>query len=107
MMQRPVEPYDQIGQKLVTGKEQLCVYCWHVFFFFFLYIFLPSNQSIEGKICFISSDVMFALLLLLQKFDEAANSFYEGVKLDPENKELVNAFRFSSNTCVLSGLTRL
>ncbi|XP_052192696.1 uncharacterized protein LOC127801521 isoform X2 [Diospyros lotus] len=30
---------------------------------------------------------------LLQKFDEAANSFYEGVKLDPENKELVNAFR--------------
>lgn len=42
---------------------------------------------------------MFALLLLLQKFDEAANSFYEGVKLDPENKELVHAFRFSSNTC--------
>lgn len=34
-----------------------------------------------------------AALRLLQKFDEAANSFYEGVKLDPENKELVNAFR--------------
>ncbi|KHN31467.1 Ankyrin-1 [Glycine soja] len=33
------------------------------------------------------------LLSLLQKFDEAANAFYEGVKLDPENKELVNAFR--------------
>ncbi|GLT80881.1 hypothetical protein SLA2020_522920 [Shorea laevis] len=32
-------------------------------------------------------------LRLLQKFDEAANAFYEGVKLDPENKELVNAFR--------------
>uniref|UniRef100_A0A5B6YXU4 Putative ankyrin-1 n=1 Tax=Davidia involucrata TaxID=16924 RepID=A0A5B6YXU4_DAVIN len=34
-----------------------------------------------------------AALRLLQKFDEAANSFYEGVTLDPENKELVNAFR--------------
>ncbi|KAK4798992.1 hypothetical protein SAY86_024357 [Trapa natans] len=34
-----------------------------------------------------------AALRLLQRFDEAANSFYEGVKLDPENKELVNAFR--------------
>ncbi|KAK9062275.1 hypothetical protein SSX86_019461 [Deinandra increscens subsp. villosa] len=30
---------------------------------------------------------------LLQKFDEAANAFYEGVKLDPENMELVHAFR--------------
>ncbi|KAL4570461.1 hypothetical protein LXL04_026116 [Taraxacum kok-saghyz] len=28
-----------------------------------------------------------------QKFEEAANAFYEGVKLDPENKELVHAFR--------------
>ncbi|KAL4577155.1 hypothetical protein LXL04_013259 [Taraxacum kok-saghyz] len=27
------------------------------------------------------------------KFEEAANAFYEGVKLDPENKELVHAFR--------------
>ncbi|KAJ8759420.1 hypothetical protein K2173_006942 [Erythroxylum novogranatense] len=34
-----------------------------------------------------------AALRLMQKFEEAANSFYEGVKLDPENKELVNAFR--------------
>ncbi|XP_057960363.1 uncharacterized protein LOC131152629 [Malania oleifera] len=34
-----------------------------------------------------------AALRLLQRFEEAANSFYEGVKLDPENKELVNAFR--------------
>ncbi|XP_072971321.1 uncharacterized protein [Typha angustifolia] len=32
-------------------------------------------------------------LSMLQRFDEAANAFYEGVKLDPENKELVNAFR--------------
>ncbi|KAL9320380.1 hypothetical protein ACSQ67_012219 [Phaseolus vulgaris] len=29
----------------------------------------------------------------LRKFDEAANAFYEGVMLDPESKELVNAFR--------------
>ncbi|GMY20820.1 ankyrin repeat, PH and SEC7 domain containing protein secG [Fagus crenata] len=34
-----------------------------------------------------------AALRLLQKFDEAANSFYEGVQLDTENMELVNAFR--------------
>ncbi|GAB4836012.1 hypothetical protein Ancab_039517 [Ancistrocladus abbreviatus] len=34
-----------------------------------------------------------AALRLLQRFDEAANAFYEGVKLDPENKELVSAFR--------------
>ncbi|XP_024025168.1 uncharacterized protein LOC21407303 [Morus notabilis] len=34
-----------------------------------------------------------AALRLLQKFDEAANAFYEGVKLDPESRELVTAFR--------------
>ncbi|XP_074579682.1 uncharacterized protein LOC141836158 [Curcuma longa] len=34
-----------------------------------------------------------AALRLLQRFDEAASVFYEGVKLDPENKELVEAFR--------------
>ncbi|CAI9271880.1 unnamed protein product [Lactuca saligna] len=34
-----------------------------------------------------------AALRLMQKFDEAANAFYEGVKVDPENKELVHAFR--------------
>uniref|UniRef100_A0A6M2F919 Serine/threonine-protein kinase BSK1-like TPR repeats domain-containing protein n=1 Tax=Populus davidiana TaxID=266767 RepID=A0A6M2F919_9ROSI len=32
-------------------------------------------------------------LRLLQRFEEAANSFYEGVRLDPENKELVKSFR--------------
>ncbi|PWA45761.1 ankyrin repeat family protein [Artemisia annua] len=32
-------------------------------------------------------------LRLLQKFDEAANAFYEGVKVEPENMELVKAFR--------------
>lgn len=33
-------------------------------------------------------------LFFFQKFDEAANAFYEGVKIDPENKEIINAFRF-------------
>ncbi|CAA6653688.1 unnamed protein product [Spirodela intermedia] len=32
-------------------------------------------------------------LRLLQRFEEAANAFYEGVLLDPENQELVSAFR--------------
>ncbi|XP_043816335.1 putative ankyrin repeat protein RF_0381 isoform X2 [Manihot esculenta] len=36
-----------------------------------------------------------AALRLLQRFDEAANLFYKGVKLNPENKELVSAFRFA------------
>ncbi|XP_078159764.1 ankyrin repeat family protein [Carex rostrata] len=34
-----------------------------------------------------------AALRLLQRFDEAANAFYEGVQLQPENQELVDAFR--------------
>ncbi|XP_058216372.1 F-box protein SKIP23-like [Rhododendron vialii] len=34
-----------------------------------------------------------AALQLLQRFDEAANSFKEGVELDPDSKELANAFR--------------
>ncbi|KAG8084649.1 hypothetical protein GUJ93_ZPchr0010g10693 [Zizania palustris] len=34
-----------------------------------------------------------AALRLLQRFHEAANAFYEGVQLDPENSELVSAFR--------------
>lgn len=34
-----------------------------------------------------------AALQLLQRFEEAASAFYEGVTLEPENKELVSAFR--------------
>ncbi|XP_031268814.1 serine/threonine-protein phosphatase 6 regulatory ankyrin repeat subunit C isoform X1 [Pistacia vera] len=34
-----------------------------------------------------------AALRLLEKYDEAANAFYEGVTLAPENRELVEAFR--------------
>ena len=33
----------------------------------------------------------------LQRFDEAANAFYEGVLLSPESKELIDAFRFVWN----------
>ncbi|KAH7300136.1 hypothetical protein KP509_24G046000 [Ceratopteris richardii] len=32
-------------------------------------------------------------LRLLRRYEEAANAFYEGVKLDPNNKELVDSFR--------------
>ncbi|KFK37883.1 hypothetical protein AALP_AA3G041700 [Arabis alpina] len=34
-----------------------------------------------------------AALRLLERFDEAANAFYEGVLLSPESKELTDAFR--------------
>ncbi|VFQ64396.1 unnamed protein product [Cuscuta campestris] len=34
-----------------------------------------------------------AALRLMQKFEDAANAFYDGVRLDPENMELVAAFR--------------
>ncbi|KAL1211633.1 Hsp70-Hsp90 organizing protein 3 [Cardamine amara subsp. amara] len=34
-----------------------------------------------------------AALRLLQRFDEAANAFYEGVLLSPESTELIDAFR--------------
>ncbi|KAG2316182.1 hypothetical protein Bca52824_019304 [Brassica carinata] len=34
-----------------------------------------------------------AALRFLQRFDEAANAFYEGVLLSPESKELIDAFR--------------
>lgn len=34
-----------------------------------------------------------AALRLLLRFEEAANAFYDGVQLDPENRELVTAFR--------------
>lgn len=43
------------------------------------------------------SFVSFAFGNYLQRFDEAADAFYQGVLLDPENKELVGAFRFYYN----------
>ena len=29
----------------------------------------------------------------MQRFDEAADAFYCGVKIDPHNKELIEAFK--------------
>ncbi|WCJ43873.1 ankyrin repeat family protein [Euphorbia peplus] len=43
------------------------------------------------KACYREGSALYAL----QRFDEAANAFYEGVKLDPENTEMVAAFRRS------------
>ncbi|KAL4554605.1 hypothetical protein LXL04_037202 [Taraxacum kok-saghyz] len=40
--------------------------------------------------CFV---FIITFIIIIIKFEEAANAFYEGVKLDPENKELVHAFR--------------
>lgn len=47
-------------------------------------------------ICFTKSTIFLKIVLLLfsQKYDEAANAFYEGVTLAPENRELIEAFRF-------------
>ncbi|XP_021621660.1 ankyrin-1 isoform X1 [Manihot esculenta] len=48
-----------------------------------------------------------AALRLLQRFDEAANSFYEGVMLDPDNKELVSAFRiFRRSRLLVEGVSQ-
>ncbi|KAK7852855.1 hsp70-hsp90 organizing protein 3 [Quercus suber] len=45
------------------------------------------------KACYREGAALRLLQACFRRFDEAANSFYEGVQLDPENKELVNAFR--------------
>lgn len=48
-------------------------------------------------ILFTKSTLFFLNIFLLffsQKYDEAANAFYEGVTLAPENGELIQAFRF-------------
>lgn len=37
--------------------------------------------------------LVFTIFCLLQRFDEAADAFYTGVTLNPENKELVDAFK--------------
>ncbi|XP_020591684.1 ankyrin repeat, PH and SEC7 domain containing protein secG isoform X2 [Phalaenopsis equestris] len=50
---------------------------------------LLSNRSL----CWIRLGQAEHALADAKRFDEAANAFYEGVQLDPENKELVDAFR--------------
>ncbi|KAG7030314.1 Ankyrin repeat and SOCS box protein 3 [Cucurbita argyrosperma subsp. argyrosperma] len=45
------------------------------------------------KACYREGAALRLLQASLQRFEEAANSFYEGVQLDPNNMALVNAFR--------------
>ncbi|KAF7138379.1 hypothetical protein RHSIM_Rhsim07G0074300 [Rhododendron simsii] len=52
-----------------------------------------AEAKFRGEDAFKRKDYLMAVDAYTQKFDEAANAFYEGVTLDPENKELVNAFR--------------
>ncbi|KAH1196032.1 Ankyrin-1 [Glycine max] len=52
-----------------------------------------AEAKSRGDGAFKRNDHHMAIDFYTQKFDEAANAFYEGVTLDPENKELVNAFR--------------
>ncbi|KAJ4832626.1 hypothetical protein Tsubulata_001355 [Turnera subulata] len=52
-----------------------------------------AEAKARGNDAFNRKDYYMAVDAYTQRFDEAANAFYEGVTLDPENKELVNAFR--------------
>ncbi|KAI8546076.1 hypothetical protein RHMOL_Rhmol07G0088100 [Rhododendron molle] len=52
-----------------------------------------AEAKLRGEDAFKRKDYLMAVDAYTQKFDEAANAFYEGVTLEPENKELVNAFR--------------
>jgi hypothetical protein len=36
----------------------------------------------------------------VQRFDEAAHAFYCGVKIDPNNKELIEAFKYVWEFCL-------
>lgn len=64
------------SKRIVTVENLIALFLLDIFFLSFLFL-LPFVQYI----------------IFLQKFEEAANAFYEGVMLDPENKELVTAFR--------------
>ncbi|CAA7388046.1 unnamed protein product [Spirodela intermedia] len=57
-----------------------------------------GNESFKG------GDYLGAIDAYTQRFEEAANAFYEGVLLDPENQELVSAFRYCSCQISLSPL---
>uniref|UniRef100_A0A3Q7EMD1 Uncharacterized protein n=1 Tax=Solanum lycopersicum TaxID=4081 RepID=A0A3Q7EMD1_SOLLC len=54
LMPRPAEDLDQIGQKVAIGMVQLYVYCRHAL------LLVKTNIS--------------------NRFEEAANAFYEGVQ---------------------------
>ncbi|KAJ6918506.1 hypothetical protein NC651_012682 [Populus alba x Populus x berolinensis] len=56
-----------------------------------------AEAKLRGDDAFRRKEYLTAVNDYTQRFEEAANSFYEGVRLDPENKELVKSFRqFSS-----------
>jgi hypothetical protein len=38
--------------------------------------------------------------VVVQRFDEAAHAFYCGVKIDPNNKELIEAFKYVWEFCL-------
>lgn len=52
------------------------------------------STFLQYCIFFTKSTFKKKIIALPQRYDEAANAFYEGVTLAPENKELVEAFRF-------------
>lgn len=82
-MQEHVRLLGLIGQRLATARVPLFVYCrWGV---------IPTVNTLIANLCFLSSNIL--LCLILQKFEDAANAFYDGVTLNPENMELVTAFR--------------
>lgn len=70
-----------MGKSLLSGRGS---------FSFITGMFDPSNVYFVNLILVLR----YAYVFSSQKFEEAANAFYEGVQLDPENKELVHAFRF-------------
>ncbi|KAF2298402.1 hypothetical protein GH714_023464 [Hevea brasiliensis] len=52
-----------------------------------------AEAKSRGDDAFIRKDYCMAVDAYTQRFSEAANSFYQGVQLDHDNKELVSAFR--------------
>ncbi|BBH06711.1 ankyrin repeat family protein [Prunus dulcis] len=61
-----------------------------------------AEAKSRGDDAFKTKDYNMAIDAYTQKFDEAANSFYEGVRLDPENQALVDAFSLLRSTLVQS-----
>ncbi|KAJ8432791.1 hypothetical protein Cgig2_011714 [Carnegiea gigantea] len=52
-----------------------------------------AEAKARGDDAFKRKDYALAIDAYTQRFEDAANAFYEGVLLAPENKELIDAFR--------------
>ncbi|KAF7144086.1 hypothetical protein RHSIM_Rhsim05G0163200 [Rhododendron simsii] len=52
-----------------------------------------AEAKFRGDDAYRRKDYLVALDAYTQRFDEAANSFREGVELDPDSEDLANAFR--------------